>query len=145
MSVEATTSRDGGGGGHGSRGPNRQNILKIQILRQRDGSSCSFTHCHTILCYIHIMGDDRDSGAGSLGSLSGVGTRRSQIYGQRAGRWRPLTTTSYTIYINTRSMATPIGEDNTPLGDSARAPRIGEYSVVVTIWTYIILNYNLSW
>jgi hypothetical protein len=143
MSVEATTSRDGGG--HGSRGPNRQNTLKIQILRQRDGSSCSFTHCHTILYYIHIMGDDRDSRAGSLESLSSVDTRRSQIYGQRAGRWRPLTTTSYTIYINTRSIATPIGEDNTPLGDSTRSPRIGEHSVVVIIWTYIILDYNLSW
>jgi hypothetical protein len=86
-------------GGHGSRGSNRVNKIESRIPRQRDDSSCLFAHCHTILYYIQTKSDDRDSGAGSLESLSGVGTRRSQTHGRRAGRRRPLTTTNYTICI----------------------------------------------
>jgi len=123
----------------------RVNKIESRIPRQRDDSSCLFAHCHTILYDIHIRSDDRVSGAGSLELLSGVGTRRSQTHGQRAGRRRPPTTTSYTIYTNTRSIATPIGEDNTPIGDSGRVSwnrgvrrchhQIGIHNI----------NYNLSW
>lgn len=102
-----------------SRSPKRVNKIESRIPRQRDDSSCLFAHCHTILYYIHISSDDPGQRSGVAGVVIRCG--HTPVANPRTAGGSTATTHHHKLYYmyNMRSRATPIGEDNTPIGDSA--------------------------